>query len=158
MTEEIKSNFRNRIGNANRTQMIVVVYDIALEYINSAVSEYGEGNVPQFLSNVTAALKCVESLMDCLDFEYEISKQLLELYVYVNKCLLKGKLKMNMDFLKEAEYIIVQMRDAFMQVSLSDTTGPLMDSTRHVEVGMTYGKGSLNENIVDPEGNHSFSV
>ena len=37
MTDEMKQDFTRRITAANRTEMVVITYEIALEYLKEAV-------------------------------------------------------------------------------------------------------------------------
>ena len=153
-----QEEFTRRIGNASKTEMIVIVYDIALQYAEDAQDDYDSGNVEAFSENLTRARKCVDNLIEALNFDIDISNQLFALYNFVKKNLLNARITRTDKGLKDAVKILKDMREIFVELAKMDTSGVMMDSTAHVMTGMTYGKGVLNESVVNADRGTCFSV
>ena len=59
MTREQKQDYTLRITQANRSEIIVIVYDIALSYIDAAIQAFDDGNMEDFGANSRYAGRCV---------------------------------------------------------------------------------------------------
>ena len=158
MTEEKIRQFTDRIGKANKTEMIVVVYDIALAWAQQAREAYDRGDMKAFGDALTHTRKCVDSLIDALNFDYEVSNNLFSLYNFIKKRLLSSRIRESDTGLKDAVKILNGMKDIFTELAKMDDSGVMMDDTRHVVAGMTYGRGGMSEHVVNPEKTRTFSV
>lgn len=143
MTESKKQEFINRIGQANKTEMVVVVYDIAIEYMNDIIGQL------DFVKSLDMARKSVQDLINALNFEMPLSYNLLSLYNYVNRLLLGAKLKSDSSLVEEAKGILSELRESFAQIALQDKSQAMTEHTEHIVAGMTYGRGVLNESIMN---------
>ena len=150
MTKEKQQDFAMRISQANRTELLVVTYDILLEETESALEYYSNGDIGQYRVSLKTAQKFVAELMSTLDYTYPISGELLRLYEYVQRLLIKSDISGKPDRLESAENVIAGLRKAFAKVAESDDSAPLMENTQKVFAGLTYTKGSLNETDLDP--------
>ena len=92
--------------------------------------------------------------MASLDYRYKISYDLLSLYLYTSKQIIRAIVKQNPLTLQSAKVILKKLLTGFEGVSKLDTSGPMMRNTQQLYAGLTYGKGTLNETYVDP-GNKS---
>ena len=80
MTKEMKQIFTRRITQANRTQLVVVVYDMLLTYLDDAKKAYRVDNMYEFVSDIEHARNCIAELRSSLNFEFELSKTLFSIY------------------------------------------------------------------------------
>lgn len=158
MDEARKNEFTQRIGKANKTEMIVVVYDIALAYSQDAKDAFAAGDMESFSESLTNVRKCVDNLIDALNFDIDISNQLFALYNYIKKCLLGSRLDKNEKGLDDSIKLLTDMKEIFVELAKQDTSGPLSETTEHVVTGMTYGRGILNESVVNTDPGRGFSV
>ncbi|MCR5324173.1 MAG: flagellar protein FliS [Lachnospiraceae bacterium] len=150
MNKEKQKDFTMRITQANRTELVVITYDIIAEEIEEADRQYEAGNIDEYRRSVKSAQKFVADLMSALDYTYPISAELLRLYEYVQRLLIKSDVSGKPHELKSAENVIAGLRKAFAKLAESDDSAPLMENTQSVFAGLTYGKGSLNETDLDP--------
>ncbi len=153
-----QEEFTQRIGKASKTEMIVIVYDIALQYAEDAQNAYDKGDMTAYGENLTKARKCVDNLIEALNFDIDISNQLFALYNFVKKNLLNARITRTDKGLKDAVKVLKDMREIFVELAKLDTSGVMMDSTQHVVTGMTYGRGVLNESVVNADKSTTFSV
>lgn len=144
-----------RMTQSNRTELLVVIYDLFLEYIKEAYECEKKQDVDGFRTAVSNAQPILAELIGCLDFQYEISKELLEIYKYCNRTLSSALRSNSGEELKGAEIAITNIRKAYYEISLTDDSAPLMQNSQKVYAGLTYGKNNLNE-ISNESGNRGF--
>lgn len=147
MTSEKKQEFTLKITSANKTQLVVIIYDMALAYLDEAVNAKKAEDKKAFLEAVDRGQKCVESLLSGLDFDYEISHALWHLYFYVIKILSRAIKNVDDNDICEAMRILTALRNSFEEVSKEDKSKPMMGNTQSVVAGITYGRNSLNEDL-----------
>ena len=76
MTDEKKQSFTRRITQANRTQLVVILYEMLLVYLEDAVDAYSNDNKQEFSKNLNMVRECIKEMRVSLDFAYDISKNL----------------------------------------------------------------------------------
>ena len=150
MVKEKQKDFARRITQANRTELLVVTYDILIEEIEEAERLYNGGDIEEYRRSAKRAQRFIAELMSTLDFEYPISGQLLRLYEYVQRLLIKSDISGIPYKLDSARNVISGLRSAYAKIAETDDSAPLMENTQSVFAGLTYGKGSLNETDLDP--------
>ena len=89
MTKEEKNVFSLRIANSSKTELIVITYDIIVNYVDAATRAYSDEDLDLVVFNLQKAKQFVNNLSSCLNFEYGISYELMNLYIYVNNCLVR---------------------------------------------------------------------
>lgn len=149
MTKEEMKEFSLRIAESSKTELVVITYDVILNYVESATRAYADSDLEAVVFNLQKAKQFVNNLSSCLDFKYGISHQLLRLYVYVNNCLVKDIVKRNPVNAENVKAVISKLRDSYNEISSLDHSGKVMKNSEQVYVGYTYGRTStLNEVIV----------
>ena len=81
MTREVKQEFTLRITQANKTQLITILYEMVLLYINEAEEALDAGDKTEFKSAVRKIRGCMNELTASLNFDYELAQNLLQLYL-----------------------------------------------------------------------------
>ena len=157
MTKEEKQDYTLRITQANRSELIVIVYDIALSYIDSAIRSYDENNLEAFGANSRYAGKCVGDLLEAVDFNYEPAYPLMRIYVYISRQLALAPVRKDKEALIVAKRLMERLRKSFEDIASQDDSAPLMSNTQEVYAGLTYGRGSLNESLAGAS-NRGFTV
>ncbi len=145
MTNEKKQEFTMRMTQSNRTELLVTIYDLFLEYMKDAKEAYAAGNMEEFRRAISNAQPVISELVSCLDFKYDIAYQLGEIYRYCNRCLSAALSKEDPEELKGAIISITNIRKGYYEISLRDNSPKLMQNSQKVYAGLTYGRGSLNE-------------
>ena len=69
MTKENKQIFTRRITQANRTQLVVIVYEMLLVYLEDAVKAHEAENKQEFVRNLELARECIGQMRTSLNFE-----------------------------------------------------------------------------------------
>lgn len=144
--------FTFRVTQASRTELIVIMYDVILSDTKEARRVLADGDTAGYERELKHAGRFMNELMGALDYQYDISYELLSLYSFVNKTLVRACVSRDASLLDAADGVIGGLRASFYEVSRQDTAGPVMRNTEQVYAGLTYGKNSLNESSLDPSG------
>lgn len=157
--ESIKT-YTRRISLANKSELIVILYDIIEENLSLAEQVAEKGDREELKELISETLPFVKELLISLDMKYELSKNLASLYIYVNRCLSFASINGNINEIKTARKIMNKLSASFREVAKEDTSPPVMGNTEQLFAGMTYGKNlGLSETMVDENaGNRGFRV
>lgn len=158
MTKELKQEYTLRITQANKTQLITILYEMALLYVDEAKEALETENRTDFKNAVRRIQGCMCELMDSLHLEYEVAQNLLQLYLYINREVAKAALHNSAENLEHARLVLEKLAAAYRQIEAQDLTGPVMGNTQSVYAGLTYGKDTLTESAADPAANRGFCV
>lgn len=144
MQDTQKKEYTLRISQANRTQLIVIIYEMTLDYLKDAMNAVTQED---FEAAVGHAADCVEELKHSLDFQYELSADLLHLYIHIKKLFVRAKISGKKEYLTRASETLTKLRDAFQQVAQQDDSAPLLENAQTVYAGYTYGKKDINVSL-----------
>ena len=158
MTNEMKQQFTLRITNANKTDLIVVLYDMILAYVEDARSAHESDDRDAFKDSIRKIRNCMQELIASLHFEYDVAANLLSLYIYVNKELVRASVHYDDEVLDHVESVINKLREAYEQVADSNNEAPLMQNTQSVYTGLTYNKNLLNQDLYEESPNRGLYV
>jgi len=158
MTAEQKKEFTRKITQANSAQLIVILYDIALVYVNDAIVYMEKGDMVNAKVQADFAKKSIEEMIHNLHFEYEIPKSLHQIYLSMKKSLRDGILDEKKELLVSVKNNLQKLRDAYARIVSADESAPVMSHTQRVVAGLTYGRNSLNENLTDAGSNRGFRI
>lgn len=158
MTTELKQEYTLRITQANKTQLITILYEMILLYIDEAENALNADDKTEFRSAIRKIRGCMDELTESLNFEYELALNFLQLYIYVNRELVKASSHYEKDNLEHVRLVISQLHTAYEQIQSQDTSGPVMGNTQAVYAGLTYGRNTLTESIADSATNRGFCV
>lgn len=156
MDKEAIRTYSYRVSNASRSELIVIMYDMALEYLQDAV-ECNDST--EFNTNIKQAKRIVDRLSACLDMRYEISQELFKFYLVTGRMLIKAQTAMDAEIVNRVINMLEKMRKSFNEVTKYDESGSVMKNTQKVYAGLTYSKaGGSNEISSDPVSNRGFIV
>ena len=156
MTDEAKKEFTLRISQANKTQMVVIIYEILLEHLTDARAAVLAGDKGAKRESINKVRSCINELIGSLHYEYEPAGELLELYVYCSKELVNADMHDSEESLQNMEKVMTALKDAYAVVAKQDNSPAVMGNTQAVYAGLTYGRNTLTENVSDPSGNRGF--
>lgn len=157
MTREEKNGFSYRIMQATPTELIVILYEMAESYLNSAIVSCDAGKEEDFRTNLKHAGRVINELMHSLDLRYEISLNFMQIYVYMNRAMIRALVSKDTTELLRCVGMLEKLKNSFEQIKHEDKRGPVMENTQQVYAGLTYSKGTLNESF-GLESNRGFRV
>ena len=152
MTKECKQQFTLRITQANSTQLIVILYEMTLQYLadgEQAVDDAG------LVEAVHRARGCIKELLNSL---HSPAGELSRLYLFCLRRLAVCEVRRDRTILEEIRKVIAPLCDAYRQIQDQDTSGPVMNNSQTVYAGLTYGRNQLTENMADQGTNRGMLV
>ena len=158
MRKEKKQEFTLRITKANKTQMIVILYDMVLEYLKDSLESLEKEEIKEFKWNIERAKDCLDELLDSLNYQYEIAGILRGLYFFYKRELSTAAVYMDKEKVLPVVEMIQELKESYEKISKEDTSAPVMENTQTIYAGLTYGKDSLNVNLSDQGTNRGFCI
>lgn len=156
MTSELKKEYTLRISQANKTQLIVILYEMFLIYADDAKKALLDEDNKRLQEEIGRARGCLKELMNSLNFDYPLAANLLSLYVYISRELVEASLHHNGESLEHAIYVIGELYHAYVRIADQDTSPAVMSNSQAVYAGLTYGKGQLTESMADQGASRGF--
>ncbi|MBQ9990878.1 MAG: flagellar protein FliS [Lachnospiraceae bacterium] len=158
MTKEKKQEFTLRISQANKTGLIVILYDMTLAFLEEAGEAFDLGQMQNYKDGIKKAENCLDELVASLDLEYEIALTLHSLYYFYKRQLASARVQEKKELMEPVVKMIKELKQSYEQVASLDTSAPLMENAQTVYAGLTYGKGSLNVDLADQSTNRGFRI
>ncbi|MCM1535503.1 MAG: flagellar protein FliS [Clostridium sp.] len=156
MTKECKQQFTLRISQANSTELVVILYEMLLVYLEEGKEAYGQDNKLAFREALRKARGCINELMNSLHTEYEPAPALLQLYLFcINRLAVCG-IRKEVKCLDEIKHVIQPLHDAYAEIAELNTEGSVMGNSQTVYAGLTYGRNTLTENMTDQGSNRGM--
>ncbi|MBE5890414.1 MAG: flagellar protein FliS [Lachnospiraceae bacterium] len=146
MDQELKRTFTRRISQSNKTELVVVIFDIYFAHTECAVKQKAVGDRRGYKESLRLAVDVQNELIRALDMKYEISENLKAIYQYCKRLVYRALSEDNIDYLKESDRLMGKLRESFVEVAKTDNSAKMMQNTQNVYAGITYGNGTLNEN------------
>lgn len=148
MTDKLKKEFTLKITQANATELIVILYDMILVYIKEAGDFWENDDKKEYQRSLQKIRNCIGELMESLNLEYEMARNMYSLYVFFLKEIVKAEIKPSgYTHLESICPMIESLRNAYDKVASENKNGPLMQNTQTVYAGLTYGKKDVNVNL-----------
>ncbi|MBP5564403.1 MAG: flagellar protein FliS [Lachnospiraceae bacterium] len=157
MTKEKKQEFTLRITTANKTELVEILYEMVLEYVNDSVEAMKSDDRDALHESIRKARACLRELMESIDFSYDISGNFMSLYAFVNKELVLAEIRKDEEMFENVRKVIIPLMDTYKELAKKDESGPIMENIQKVVAGMTYSKNDINESMMDQD-NRGFYV
>ncbi len=158
MDKEKISEFTRRISQCNKSGLTLITYEILFSYLKEAGEAHRRQEYEGFRQSVRKASDCLNRLMETLNFNYEISRELYPIYRFCRDELSMAVVKNDAERLETVEQNLKKLYEAFSEASKEDHSSPLMQNSEKVIAGMTYQKNDLTENYAIGEENRGFLV
>ena len=158
MTKEMKQIFTRRITQANRTQLVVILYDMILTYLKDAATAQEIGCEQEFKKDMQCARNCISELRGSLDFNYDLARNLFAIYAFADRELAHDMRGISAEQLVQITGMIQKMRDAYHTISKEDQSQPLMENAQDVYAGFTYNRTDVNESLSQYGGARGYRI
>lgn len=158
MNSEVRKSFTYRITNANKTQMITILYEMVLTYLGDAEENLDTDNMEEFTVNLKRTQNCIDELIHSLNLNYEIGQNLLSLYLYEKRELITFETRHEKAYLRHAQKTFTELHRAYSFIEKQDKSGPVMTNAQEVYAGLTYNKYNLQVNVGNLMGNRGFKA
>jgi len=144
MNNDLIRTYSYRISQANRSELVVIIYDLSMDYIKEACEKE---NVEEKRHALLGAQRAIDQLIAGLDMNYEISGNLFVIYNHIKRSLMTASVSLDNSELERVLGLIGKLRKSFYEVSKKDASAKLMKNTQNVYAGLTYSKTGYCESV-----------
>ncbi|RKM58895.1 flagellar protein FliS [Butyrivibrio sp. CB08] len=147
MTLEKKQEFTLKITQANKTQLITILYEMVMDYLDEAIDAFAVGTRDDAEKSIRNAQNCIDELIHSLNMEYELARNLHKIYIFSKKELSGAYATGNIHRVWKVKKNFESLHEAYVELEKYDESESIMDNTQKVYAGLTYGRYALNEDI-----------
>ncbi len=147
MTQEKKQEYTLRITQANKTQMITILYEMVIDYILEATDAIRRGDKEEADIKLRNAQNCIDELIRSVNLRIDLGKMLHQIYIFSKKELIIAGVNYSANRIRKVEKNFRALHEAYKELESFDKSAPTMGNTQSVYAGLTYGKHSLNEDV-----------
>ncbi len=147
MTLEKKQEFTLKISEANKTQMITIIYEMVIYYLDEAIDNIGIGKKDDAVRSLANAQNCIDELIHSLNMDYELAQRLFQIYIFSKKELAAAAGTLSINRIWRVLRNFKNLHEAYSELEKEDSSGNVMGNTQKVYAGLTYGRSSLNEDV-----------
>ena len=158
MTNDVKQAYTLRISQANKSQLVVIIYELFMDYANEARRSLAENDRSALKESLRKARGCVNELMESLHLDQDIAQNLMQLYLYVYRELLKCEMDKDVAHIINTLNVIEPLKEAYAVISKEDVSEPVMSNAQTIIAGLTYGRSDINESMADQGALRGFYV
>lgn len=158
MKKDKISEFTRRISQSNRSELVVIVYDIFFTYLQEAEEAYLAQDWEAYKSALHGGERALNELAGALDFSMELAKELYSIYVFCREAIAKAIYKRKFEDAADAVRLMKKLYTSFVEVAKQDHSRPLMQNTEQVFAGYTYGREDVVETYQDITNKRGFLV
>ena len=140
MVDSKIQEFTRRITDANKSEMIIILYDMYGVYVEDALNAEDSD---AFHRNAAYAMSVLRELIASVNRHNETGNNLYAIYRYVEKRMIAADIRLDKKELLAAAAFIEKLSQAYEQVVEADTSGPIMQGAEKMVAGMTYGRNDI---------------
>ena len=122
---------KNQVATASQAELVLMLYDGALKFVNIAHDAIEEKNYEKANKNIQKADDIIVELLGNLNHKYPVAADFENVYKIIRDRLLWANMKKDNDILQEAHDHIETMRDTWKEVMRKTNNG------QNVHVGET---------------------
>lgn len=134
-----------QVGTADRLQLVIMLYDGAISFLGQAKVKMAAQDVAGKGLLIGRALDIIAELNASLNFQagHELATNLFHLYNFMTNHLTKANLNSDVAALDKVMSILVQLREAWVEVAHRARRGELEDKEEMAETAPRRHLGSL---------------
>lgn len=147
MNPYVKQYQKNQIETATPEQVLILLYDGAILYLNKAKVALEQKNGEQWNKNLLGCEKIILEFMDTLDMESggELAKNLYRLYEYFYNTLVNANLNKNIQQVEEISKHLKGLRETWQKaiaIANAEKKADLLDNPESLD-----GSEEINDSI-----------
>lgn len=116
---------KEEIASANSKKLLLINFELLFNFLKE--------------KEIEKARKSIKQLLYTLDFKYEISNDLMKIYFYADKLLVKYQINKNEELIDQAKRVLKPIKESFEEICREE-------NIRYVKT-ITYGDNNIEEII-----------
>lgn len=149
-----KQYLANRIANANEAELVAIVYEGLLDSLNDGIDFLSIKADKQFSRSIEKSREILAQLLATLEGNTEIANNLRSLYLYINQLITDASINKDGEKLELAIKVVMPVYEGWKELARKDSKnidGENNSPGPQIVAGMTYGKGQLNDYVVNDD-------
>jgi flagellar secretion chaperone FliS len=106
----------NSVTTASPGELTLMLYNGCLKFITLAKKGIQDHDIEMKNVNIQKAQNIVSELMVTLNMDMDVSKNMMSLYDFINRRLIDGNIKNDVEAIEEAEGLIIEFRDTWKEL------------------------------------------
>lgn len=106
---------QNSVNTASAGDLTLMLYNGALKFLHLAKKAIQDKDITARNTNIQKTQNIIKELMVTLNMDIAISKNLMSLYDYMNRQLIKANIENNVALIEEVEALITEFRDTWKE-------------------------------------------
>ncbi|PFG04673.1 flagellar export chaperone FliS [Bacillus sp. es.034] len=106
----------NSVTTASPGELTLMLYNGCLKFITLAKKGIQNHDIEMKNVNIQKAQNIVSELMVTLNMDMDVSKNMMSLYDFINRRLIDGNIKNDVEAIEEAEGLIIEFRDTWKEL------------------------------------------
>ncbi|EIJ80541.1 flagellar protein FliS [Bacillus methanolicus PB1] len=107
---------QNSVSTASPGELTLMLYNGCLKFLAKMKQAIIEKNISERNVNSQKAQRIIQELMVTLNQEYEVAKQMMAMYDYMNRRLIEANVKNDVAIVEEVEGFVTEFRDTWKEV------------------------------------------
>lgn len=155
-----KEYLANRITNANDAELVAITYEGLINTLNDGI-DYIDVKAYKSLNKATQkSREILAELLATLKGDSEVASNLKSLYVYTNQLITEGEIQRDPHKLQTAIKVLTPLYEGWKELGEKEgkkegkKEGEKPNASLNgpkIVAGMTYGKGQLNDHVINNE-------
>lgn len=116
MLENYKKQQQSKILMAKPEELTAMLYDGAIKFCNVAAIAIEKKDFEKAHENIVKVQKIIEYLINTLNTDYEVSKDFMNIYVYLLDVLVKANIKKDIETLNIAIKELKDLKNIWEQI------------------------------------------
>ena len=127
---------QTQIQTANQGRLIVMLYEGAIKFLNSAIAAIKEKKYDEANNNIIRAEDIVTELLVSLDYEKggDIAKKLASIYIYINQQLLEANITKTIQPIEVVVQLMMDLKESWEQIADQTTETDQIDMNHGVDL------------------------
>ena len=147
--QDKREEYEARVATATPLGLVIINYELLIHHIENSINT---AHTSEFIVNIEKALAANGLLMDSLDLNHEIGRDLMSIYIYVNKLLIDARLSRSVELMNEAKHLISDLFESWQEIAKEDEGVPVLGTSK-IYGGLTYKNGKPSEFVVESNKN-----
>lgn len=114
--QNYKNQLNNKIMMAKPEELTLMLYEGAIKFTNIAIVAIKKKNIEEAHKNILKVEDIICYLKNTLDLSYEVSKDFLTIYNYIERLLVKANIKKDIEILNEVNNHLHDIKDTWTKI------------------------------------------
>ncbi|RTR36360.1 flagella export chaperone FliS [Robertmurraya yapensis] len=107
---------QNSVLTASPGELTLMLYNGCIKFLHLTKKAIQEKDIEGKHLNLTKAQNIISELIVTLNYDYDISKEMRQLYDYMNRRLIEANIKNDVEIVNEVEGLVIEFRDTWKEV------------------------------------------